>query len=179
MRKGHPGGGGGEVASVRAGPDRPGTDRAPVGGGSPHDVLAAHMRRRRLKRSRQRDAVVEVFLATAGHVSVEELSALVRSHDATVGQTTVYRALNLLVDCGLAIPHHFGDGQTRFERAQPGGHHDHLICTRCGAIEEFEDPEIERLQAAAARRHGFVLEGHVFELHGRCRACRGPARGPA
>jgi Fur family ferric uptake transcriptional regulator len=46
------------------------------------------------------------------------------------------------------------------------------VCTRCGAIEEFEDEAIEQLQAAAARRHGFVLDGHVFELYGRCRACR-------
>ena len=172
MRRGHPGGGSGDVEAL---PARRRAGAAP-GTGSPREVLAAHMRRLRLKRSRQRDAVVEVFLGTTGHVSVEELAALVRSHDATVGQTTVYRALNLLVDCGLAIAHHFGDGQTRFERARPGGHHDHLICTRCGAIEEFEDAEIERLQAAAARRHGFVLEGHVFELHGRCRACRGRTR---
>ena len=42
-----------------------------------------------------------------------------------------------------------------------------------GAVEEFEDPELEEVQRAVARRHRFVLEGHTFELHGSCRRCRG------
>jgi Fur family ferric uptake transcriptional regulator len=130
------------------------------------------MRRLGLKHSRQRDVVVDVFLGCAGHVTVDELGARVRERDPSVGQTTVYRAVKLLADCGLATAHRFGAGETRYEPARPGTHHDHLVCTRCGAIEEFEDDAIEQLQAAAARRHGFVLEGHVFELYGRCRACR-------
>ena len=92
-----------------------------------------------------------------------------------MGQTTVYRAMKLLVGCGLATAHRFASGETRFERAQPGSHHNHLVCTCCGAIEEFEDKGIEQLQAAAARRHGFALDGHVFELYGRCAGCRAAA----
>src|SRR5690242_8700579 len=115
--------------------------------------IAAHLARSGLKRSKVRDAVVDAFLASSGHVSVEELTELVRRRSPAVGYTTVYRTMKLLSDCGIAAPHNFGDGQTRYEQAVARVHHDHLICTDCGAILEFEDPAIEELQDAVARRH--------------------------
>lgn len=133
--------------------------------------LAAHLSRAGLKHSRARDAVVDAFLATPGHVSVEELTEIVRRRAPGVGHTTVYRALRLLTDCGLAAARQFGDGQARYERVQEGAHHDHLICTGCGAILEFEDPDIEDLQDAVARRHGFQVTSHRMELYGWCAAC--------
>ncbi len=139
------------------------------------EALAADLRRRGLKRSRRRDTVVDVFLRATGHLSVDELTARVRARDPEIGQTTVYRTMKLLAECGLASPQQFGDRQTRYEPRRPGGHHDHLVCDVCGAIEEFEDEEVEALQRAVARRHGFALEGHRFELHGRCARCRAGA----
>lgn len=133
--------------------------------------IAAHVARAGLNRSRTREAVIDTFLATPGHVSAEELTGLVRERAPGVGQTTVYRALKLLVDCGVAATRQFGEGQTRYERVIEGAHHDHLICLECGAIVEFEDAEIEALQEAVARRHGFVVSHHRMELYGRCRAC--------
>ncbi len=133
--------------------------------------LAAHLTRAGLKHSRPRDAVVDAFLGTPGHVSVEELTAIVRRRDPAVGYTTVYRAMKLLADCGLASAHDFGDGQTRYERALQRTHHDHLICTACGAILEFEDHGIEELQEEVARRHGFEIASHRMELYGRCADC--------
>jgi Fur family ferric uptake transcriptional regulator len=88
-----------------------------------------------------------------------------------VGYTTVYRALKLLTDCGLAAPRHFGDAQTRYEPVREGTHHDHMICTGCGDILEFEDDRLEELQAQIAHRHGFQLTHHRMELYGRCGRC--------
>lgn len=133
--------------------------------------LATHLMRAGLKHSRARDAVVDAFLATPGHVSVEELTAIVRRRGPAVGYTTVYRAMKLLVDCGLAAAHEFGDGQTRYEGALERAHHDHLICTACGAVFEFEDQGIERLQEGVARRQGFEVASHRMELYGRCADC--------
>ena len=133
--------------------------------------LAAHLARPGLKHSTVRNAVVDAFLATPGHVSVEELTAIVRQRGPAVGYTTVYRTMKLLAECGVAASHHFGDGQTRYERALEKVHHDHLICTDCGAILEFEDRAIEELQEAVARRHGFEVASHKTELYGRCAAC--------
>ncbi len=136
--------------------------------------LAGHAARAGLKRSRARDAVVDAFLATPGHVSVEELTAIVRRRRPEVGYTTVYRALKLLSECGLAAARQFGDGKARFERVLEEAHHDHLICTSCGAIHEFEDPHIEELQEAVAQRHGFQITSHKMELYGTCIRCAAP-----
>lgn len=137
-------------------------------------AIEAQLQAAGLRRSSRRSAVVEAFLASRGHVSVEEVAARVRA--AGIGQTTVYRTLRLLAERGLATARRFGDGQTRFEPSARGEHHDHLVCHACGAIEEFEDAALEREQQAIARRHGFQLQGHTFELHGRCRHCRGERR---
>ncbi len=138
--------------------------------------LAAHLRREGLKHSRQRDTIVDVFLGSPSHVSVEELFARVRARDPEVGQTTVYRTMKLLTDCGVAVAQRFGDREARYEPHAPEGHHDHLICSGCGAVQEFEDEAIEELQRSIARRHGFALDGHRFELHGRCPRCRAGRR---
>jgi Fur family ferric uptake transcriptional regulator len=139
---------------------------------SPVQALATLLAERGLKHSRQRDLIVEAFFDMGGHVPVDALVARVHEQDARVSVATVYRTMKLLVDCGLASARHFGDGQTRYEPAMQRDHHDHLICTRCGAIHEFESERIEELQERVARRHGFVVEHHRLEIYGRCGECR-------
>jgi Fur family ferric uptake transcriptional regulator len=82
--------------------------------------------------------------------------------------------MKLLAECGLAVPRRFGDGQTRYEpaTARHPDRHDHLICTGCGAIVEFESDRISELQLRVARRHGFEVERRRVELYGRCASCR-------
>jgi len=140
--------------------------------GGARALLEPVLGRHGLRRSRTREAIVETFLATSGHMSVDELAALVRAHDAGIGHATVYRTLRLLAECGLAETHDFGDGITRYESRQKKAHHDHLLCTSCGEIVEFENSEIEALQEAVARSHGFTTETHKLELYGRCLRCR-------
>ncbi|MGB8932212.1 MAG: Fur family transcriptional regulator [Anaeromyxobacteraceae bacterium] len=139
--------------------------------------LSSFIAERGLKRSRQREVVAEAFFVLKGHVSAEELVERARAVDRRVSVATVYRTLKLLGESGLAIPRHFGEGQTRWESAVGRTHHDHLICTGCGAIVEFANDEIERLQELVARRHAFEVETHRLELYGRCGACRGGADG--
>jgi len=138
--------------------------------------LDSWLEERGLKHSRQRNAIVEAFFAMGGHVPVEALVARVRSQDARVSVATVYRTMKLLAECGIAIPRHFDDGQTRYEPAGHRGHHDHLICTGCGQIVEFENERIEELQMRVARSHGFDVQSHKLELYGRCEACRAGRR---
>jgi Fur family transcriptional regulator, ferric uptake regulator len=140
------------------------------------DTLGAFIAQRGMKQSRQRNLIVEAFFAMGGHVPVEAVVARVREQDARVSVATVYRTMKLLVESGLATARHFGDGQTRYEPAMRRHHHDHLICTTCGAIVEFESERIEELQDRVARRHGFEVEHHRLEIYGRCARCRGAAR---
>src|SRR5258706_14641517 len=110
----------------------------------------AYIQDHRLNTTAQREAIVEQFLRTRDHVSIDELLLKVRKRHPKVGYATVYRTLKLLVDSGLAVERQFGDGQARYEVV--GDHHDHLICVKCGLILEFEDDEIERLQDRIASR---------------------------
>lgn len=130
--------------------------------------LGRHMRDRGLKQTRQREEILESFLAHGGHVSIDELLALVQERLPGVGYATVYRSMKLFVEAGLAHERHFEGGQTRFEVDLGGDHHDHLICTTCKRIFEFEDPTIEALQADVARAHGLRLTSHRHEIYGEC-----------
>ncbi len=136
------------------------------------ELLSRYMAQRGLKSTRQRNLIIETFFSTTGHLSVEDVWAKVRQRDAKVSVATVYRTMKLLGECGLAHARNFGDGQTRYEAAVGRHHHDHLICTRCGAIVEFENDRIEALQEAVARKHGFRVTSHKMELYGLCRNCQ-------
>ena len=80
--------------------------------------------------------------------------------------------MKLRAESNLAHAQNFGDGQTRYEPAVGREHHDHLICTRCGTIIEFENDRIEQLQDAVAKKHGFRVSSHKMELYGLCRTCQ-------
>ena len=130
----------------------------------------------RLNVTSQREAIVEQFLRTRDHISIDELLGKVRKRNPKVGYATVYRTLKLLVDSGLAVERQFGDGQARYEIV--GDHHDHLICMKCGLILEFEDDEIERLQERIAERlGGFTVLRHRHELYGMCPKAAGDPNG--
>jgi Fur family ferric uptake transcriptional regulator len=138
-----------------------------------HRHLARYVSSRGLKMTRQREVILQVFLEGGKHVSVEELLARVRAIDANIGHATLYRTMRLLVESGVASEHNFSDGATRYEPAEDPSHahHDHLICTSCGAIAEFENPDVEAIQEQVAREHGYRLTHHRMELYGLCPQC--------
>jgi len=132
-------------------------------------TLKAELEKRGLRLTRQRMLISKIFFEHEGHANIEDLYRKAQKAYPQLGYATVYRTLNLLKECGLATTMHFGDGMTRFEPARH--HHDHLICTECGKIVEFENDEIEELQEAVAKEYGFALVHHKMELYGTCPAC--------
>ena len=135
-------------------------------------LLHDHMVKRGLRSTDQRRLIVETFFTAPHHVSIEELLAQVREKDSRVGYATVYRTLKLLTECGVSYERKFGDGLTRYELADEASHHDHLICTECQKIIEFEEPKIEELQEAVAARYGFLVKTHKHEMYGTCAECQ-------
>lgn len=136
------------------------------------ELFIKHLRGQGLKRTAQRDLILEVFLSTEGHLSGEGLYRLVREQDANVGQTTVYRTLKLLTDSGLAREVRFGDGRAHYEHNYKHPHHDHMICSVCGKVIEFYSPELEAIQDKMAARHKFELTSHLLRMIGLCSKCR-------
>jgi len=134
--------------------------------------LSEYLSGQGLKATNQRDKILQTFVEAARHLSAEELYARVKKAHPGIGFATVYRTLKLLSEAGLAEERRFEDGFTRYEYRASDGHHDHLICTRCGKIIEFENERIEALQQDVARRNRFQVQNHRLELYGLCNDCQ-------
>jgi Fur family ferric uptake transcriptional regulator len=139
------------------------------------EVFAAYLLKNRLKRSEQRDVILDTFLRSDRHLSVDDLLQLVQKRRSDIGRTTVYRTLKLLQAAGLAQELAL-DGESRFERDYKREHHDHFICKSCGEIFEFSSAEIERIQDEIAADIGFVIDGHRHQIFGYCRDCAADAK---
>jgi len=134
----------------------------------------AVLRERSLKMSKVRESIARTALNYDGHFNVDELrNVLQQGGVRDAHMATVYRALPLLVDAGLIQPALVskGDGQ-RYEATFEREHHDHLVCTACGHVVEYQSETLEALQRDIAKRYGFELDDHVHELRGRCKDCR-------
>ena len=144
-------------------------------GSEEKQVFAAYLAKNRLKRSEQREVILDTFLRSERHLSVDDLLRLVQKRRSDIGRTTVYRTLKLLQAAGLAQELVL-QGQTRFEREYKRQHHDHFICKSCGEIFEFSNAEIERIQDEIAADLGFVIDGHRHQIFGYCRDCQAAAK---
>ena len=130
--------------------------------------LDQYLEKTGLKQTQQRKIIVQAFLEINSHVDADELHRRVVAEGHELGLATIYRTLNLLTEAGLIEQKSFQDGRSVFEVAHPGSHHDHLICTECGHVIEFEDEEIELLQETIAKKYGIELKSHRLDLYGRC-----------
>jgi Fur family ferric uptake transcriptional regulator len=143
------------------------------------EVFRAHIQKKGLKRTAQRDLILDTFLRTEDHLSSEDLYRLVKIDDPSIGQTTVYRTLKLLKEAGLAREVRFGDGITHYEHNYKHQHHDHMICSECGRIIEFFSAELEAIQDAMAAKHRFQVTQHLLRIIGICAECRRAMKEPA
>ena len=113
----------------------------------------------------QRRTVARILSSSADHPDVEELHRRAHEIDPRISIATVYRTVRLFEEAGVIEKHDFRDGRSRYEQ-HTEEHHDHLIDMKTGQVIEFMDDEIERLQAAIARRLGYKLVAHRLELYG-------------
>jgi Fur family transcriptional regulator, ferric uptake regulator len=135
-------------------------------------IFLEHIQAAGLRRTGQRDLILEIFLSTEEHLTSEDLHHLVHKIDPTIGLTTVYRTLKLLTEAGLAREVRFGDNKTYYEHHYNHEHHDHMICTDCGKVIEFFSPDIEALQDEMASNFGFKPTHHSLRLWGVCADCQ-------
>ena len=135
-------------------------------------IFEDHIRASGLRRTGQRDLILEIFLSTEDHLSSEDLYSIVHRKDPTVGHTTVYRTLKLLTEAGLAREVRFGDNRTYYEHHYNHEHHDHMICTECGKVIEFFSADIEALQDEMAGKFAFRPTHHSLRMWGVCSDCQ-------
>ena len=135
-------------------------------------IFLEHIEKTGLRKTAQRDVILEVFLSTEEHMASEDLYWLVQKQDPTVGHTTVYRTLKLLTDAGLAREVRLGDGRTYYEHHYNHEHHDHMICTECGKVIEFFSAELEAMQDKMADKYNFKPTHHSLRILGICEDCQ-------
>jgi Fur family ferric uptake transcriptional regulator len=119
----------------------------------------------------ERLALFDEIFAQHGHIDAEELLGSMKAHSLKISRATVYRNLDLLVECGLARKQRLGRNRFLYEHVHPGQRHDHLVCMGCGRVVEFVSPGIAALQGEICRAHGFSPTQHTLQISGLCNAC--------
>ncbi len=105
------------------------------------------------------------------HVSAEDVYRRLLDMGEDIGLATVYRVLTQFEGAGLVKRHHFDTGHSVFE-LERGDHHDHLLCIKCGQVEEFVDDMIEKHQKSIAKQRGFAITDHSLVIYGICKRCQ-------
>jgi Fur family ferric uptake transcriptional regulator len=137
--------------------------------GRVHETFETYLTKLGLRQTKQRRIILDAVMMLGPHVDADAIASEAKKMDKSIGLATVYRTLQLMTESGVLTERQFGKERARFEINYPHQeHHDHLICSDCGAIFEFMDPELERLQVQIAQRIGFQLRDHRMELFGNC-----------
>ncbi|MEZ6016536.1 MAG: Fur family transcriptional regulator [Planctomycetota bacterium] len=130
-----------------------------------------YLRQQNLRMTPQRRQVFDKAFETHDHFSAETMYEWLKAESgAAVSRATVYRTLDVLQKGGFIEAVETGNGVV-YEHILGHEHHDHMVCTVCGGIEEFRDEEIEALQRKNAEAKGFMMTGHMLRLSGICGAC--------
>ncbi len=126
---------------------------------------------RKLRMTGEREELLAAIFHAPRHFEAEDLIRTLKQREGRVSRATVYRTLSLLEECGILRKSLFGHNRHFFESVVGRRHHDHLVCIRCGKIQEFEEPRIESLQEDIGRQFEFKIIDHVHEIFGVCTPC--------
>ena len=125
------------------------------------------IREMNLKVTKQRLAILEALNRGQAHVTAQEVYEIVNQNYPEMGFATVYRFLRKLTDHKYVTEVRMGGMPARYELSSDH-HHDHITCTQCGKIVEFQNEDIEKLQLEVTKSHNFIMTHHVLELYGVC-----------
>ena len=136
------------------------------------DLFKSHLAAQGLRMTRQREAIFREVFRHHGHIDADELTERLGKLEIGASRATVYRTLDLLANIGLVKPVGLGLNQRFYEHMHLGEHHDHLVCTECGAIIEFFSPELEDCQHDVCDEFEFKPVRHTMVIFGICKKCK-------
>lgn len=137
--------------------------------------LKTHLRKQNLVCTRQRERILQEVVSCHDHFDADELYERLRAKGVEVSRATVYRTLPHLEACGVL--REIFRCKKRAEYEYISGHHDHMLCVRCGRFIEFTEDRIERLQQEVCRKHGFKALEHRMGIKGICKECQRASSG--
>jgi Fur family ferric uptake transcriptional regulator len=133
---------------------------------------SSELRKAGLKVTLPRMKILDILEHTSSrHQSAEDVYKALLDTGEDIGLATVYRVLTQFETAGLVKRHHFEGGHSVFELNE-GNHHDHIVCVKCGQVDEFIDEIIEKRQKAIAAELGYDLTDHCLYMYGICRKCQ-------
>jgi Fur family ferric uptake transcriptional regulator len=130
------------------------------------------LRGKKLKLTGERMAILNAVFLRRKHFDAETLHATLREEGGDISRATVYRTLDLLVQCGLVRKNSLGSSHANYEAARDNEHHDHLICLNCGKVIEFYRPDLETLQDKICTENSFKSLHHSLQIFGLCSDCK-------
>jgi len=132
-------------------------------------IFTEFLKREKNRITPERFEVLDAALDYNGHFGADDLFILMKNQKSSVSRATVYKTVELLVQCDLLSKRNFGDNMTRYESSFKKQVHDHLICMDCGRIVEFTNPKLKNLPDEIAENLGFDVESHSFNIFARCK----------
>ena len=128
-------------------------------------MSTGNLRKAGLKVTLPRRRILDLLMEKSDrHMTADDIYRVLMQTGEDVGLATVYRVLNQFEQAGLVVKHNFESGQAYYE-LDSGDHHDHMVCVETGKVTEFSNPEIERLQAEIAAKHGYDIEDHSLVIY--------------
>ncbi|WP_456400268.1 Fur family transcriptional regulator [Mesoaciditoga sp.] len=139
-----------------------------------YEKLRNELKKRHLRITSQREAVLSVFLENQGeHLTADEVYEKLSHKNSHISKATIYRTVDLLKEMGFLSKVNFGDGMERYEVKEPNSHqHHHLICTKCGRIYEIKEDLLEELEKLIEEKTGFKIVDHQLNFYGICPRCQ-------
>src|SRR3972149_6658228 len=138
-----------------------------------------YLRDNNLKVTKERLMLLEELFNSTGHLDADSLLFQLRNQGKRVSRATIYRTLDLLVQCGLARKSRLGREHYVYERVTPGKRHDHMVCTGCGRIIEFYDSDLDERQRQVCLEHNFRPSFYSLQIQGLCAECQRSEGRPA
>lgn len=120
----------------------------------------------------ERFTVLDEICSTDTHFDVEDIVGRVRRRKTSISRATVYRTVELLEKYGLIRKARLTEMKSCYELTAGRHHHEHMICTSCGKIIEFESKGIETIQDTICRQHHFTMTYHFLHIFGLCGDCK-------
>jgi len=131
-----------------------------------------YLRDNNLKVTKERLMLLEELFGSSGHLDADSLLFQLRSQGKHVSRATIYRTLDLLVQCGLARKSRLGREHYVYEKVTPGKRHDHMVCTGCGRIIEFYDNDLDERQRQVCLEYNFRPSFYSLQIQGLCQECQ-------
>jgi len=135
------------------------------------ETLIEICQKKGVRATSKRKIICEVLEKSGGHLNVEEVYHLAKKEDKSIGVATVYRTLKIMKDAGVIEAQTFGQDHSHFE-SPTKNHHDHLVCTSCGKIEEFVSDKLEEMKEKVSKQNRFKMLSHKLEIYGLCADCQ-------